>query len=180
MSAAFGDTQAMTELLIGDASSSSPVITSTATIAAASQTFKTTVASTKVSSAGSSVSASASSCPSLDGQDVINNGKNYTIACKTDHLGGDATYMPGTSITSRLTSCSNYAGCLDVVYAIEEGLCWIKTTINPASANSEVIAGVVNSGSSALASTRSGTALLVSSPSHVLIMVVILGLVSLV
>lgn len=127
---------------------------STATTAAIILSAATSKTTTAIASAATpSTSAAASTCPALDGQTVVNDGKNYTIGCDIDHVGGDATSLPGSAIDDCLTACSTYKGCLGVSYNIGQGLCWIKTTIPPTSSVSGVIAGILEDGRSTSAST---------------------------
>lgn len=107
------------------------------TTGAATPTTSVTGATTSATSAATSASMPLS-CPSANGTAYGSNGLTFNIECSLDHAGGDLSGANTGTFDACIALCSATATCVDVSFAPASGMCYLKSTLNAAVANSGV------------------------------------------
>lgn len=151
--------------------SGSASTTSVSSSLTTSSIFTTTsVSSTPVTSSVSSIAAASSSGPCANGAEpsstyTASNGDVYGVCLNTDFSGGDLTSVNNIPDTSSCAEkCSQTSGCIAGSLVRGGQTCYLKSTLNPANANSGVDSVYkISSGSGGSASTSKTTAAVITS-----------------
>ncbi|THW37138.1 hypothetical protein D6D21_08400 [Aureobasidium pullulans] len=146
------------------APSSAPAAAVSSTAVAASSSVPVSYA-TAISSATSAPSSAPSqvsySCPSVDGQTVVDStGGTYTIKCDSDTTSGGQLAGPAADFNACMTKCDNTAGCGGWTY---QGNCYLKLAgdLQFVNAPAGQVAGIRNGqavGAGSVTSTSSSVA----------------------
>ncbi|KAI5198570.1 hypothetical protein E4T39_06658 [Aureobasidium subglaciale] len=148
---------------------SSPAASSLALSSSSSRAIAASSASGASSAPSAAVTQTTYSCPSSDGQTVVDaNGAGYQIKCGSDTTGGGTLYGASPSFNECMTKCDAVTGCGAWVYTDTKN-CYLKiggTNYQFQAAEANFVAGIRNgvaagsssaAGGAAASSTRSSS-----------------------
>ncbi|RYO66222.1 hypothetical protein AA0116_g2972 [Alternaria tenuissima] len=85
----------------------------------------------------SSICPSSPTCPQDDQCSLTSNGATLQVSCATDYYGGDLQLAQTSTLAGCIRACSTTTGCNAASYV--GGNCYLKSTLNAAQPNSNVI-----------------------------------------
>jgi hypothetical protein len=96
----------------------------------------TSVVSTSTSTSTAAPKPTALTCATADGQVVTVGASKFTVACGTDHYGGDLSVSWETSLDNCIATCESTTECIIVSYV--GGACYMKSKDNGSQSNANV------------------------------------------